>query len=368
MNNKLKVLHVLAELKPSGAETMLSVAGPHFSAQGVNAEIVSTGVILGSYAPKLADAGYKLHHVPFSKSPRFLIDLYRLMRNGNYDVLHLHTERAHFWIGLVALAVRPTRVLRTIHSNFPSQGFRRLKRIFQRRLLSGLGLVHVSIGASVSKTELDNSGLKTHIVNNWYDSNRFVAPSKLERFLARNTLNIASGDMVLVSIGNCSEIKNHVALIEAIALLPEESRPIYLHAGIEEEGQPERKLAEQLGISDRIRFLGPLSDVKPVLYAADLFVMPSLFEGFSIAAIEALATGLPALFTDVLGLSDLRIYYNHLYYTTTDANAINASLLTLLAVNNELLRAHASDYPIVSQQFFSIAKGISEYIKIYRGL
>jgi glycosyltransferase involved in cell wall biosynthesis len=366
MTAVIRVLHVLGELKPSGAETMLSVAGHRFSAQGVKADILSTGVVLGSYAPQLADAGYKFHHIPFSKSPRFLVDLYRLMRDGNYDVLHLHTERANFWIGLVALAVRPARVLRTIHNNFAFHGFLRLRRMVQRRILHRLGFIHVAISDSVAETESTFFGLKTRIVYDWYDNNHFVPPSKSERRQARANLNIVN-ETVIVSVGNCSKIKNHTALIEAIARLPVELRPLYLHAGIEEEGQPERRLAEKLGVADRIRFLGPLSDVKPVLYAADLFIMPSLFEGLGIAAIEALATGLPALFADVLGLNDLRRFYNNLIYTSPDTNAIYTSLSKLLAESNGLRSARAVDYPKVSQEFFSIDKGVSGYMEIYRG-
>ncbi len=53
----LRVLHVLGELRPSGAETMLAVAAPAFAARGVEAEILSTGAAAGPYAARLAEAG-----------------------------------------------------------------------------------------------------------------------------------------------------------------------------------------------------------------------------------------------------------------------------------------------------------------------
>lgn len=367
MNKNIKVLHVLGELKPSGAESMFCVAAPLFCAEGVNAEIVATGPNLGIYAPELAKAGYKLHHIPFSKSLRFFISLYRLMRAGKYDVLHLHTEQAGFWIGLVALAVRPARVLHTIHSNFSFRGNLRLRRMIQRRILHILGVVHVAISPSVARTELMHFGLKTRLVPNWYDNNRFYSPSAAERNQARKSLDIASDETVLVSIGNCSEVKNHAALIKAVALLPAELRPLYLHAGIEEEGHPERRLAEQLGVAEHIRFLGPLTDVRPVLYAADLFAMPSFVEGFGIAAVEALATGLPAVFTDVPGLRDFRSAYEGLCYATPDSDALCSSLAVLLTESSEQRRARSIDYPSISQQLFGIASGVSGYIQIYRG-
>ena len=132
MKSTLRVLHVLGELKPSGGETMFRIAAPLFAAEGVVAEIVATGPQIGIYAPQLAHAGYKLHHIPFSKTPFFFIALYRLMRAGRYDVLHLHTECANFWIGLVALSLRPRRVLQTVHASFTFSGNLRLRRKVQR--------------------------------------------------------------------------------------------------------------------------------------------------------------------------------------------------------------------------------------------
>ena len=367
MKSTLRVLHVLGELKPSGAEAMFCIAAPLFAAEGVEAEIVSTGADMGIYAPQLAQAGYKLHHIPFSKTPGFFIELYRLMRAGRYHVFHLHSERANFYFGVIALALRPQRVLRTIHSNFAFSGNLRLRRTVQRRILRALGLVHVSIGPSVKETERVHFGLKTHLVPNWYDSNRFTKPTESERRQAREALGIGVGETVMVTVGNCSTVKNHAALLEALAQLPAASRPLYLHVGIEEPGHPEQKLAQELGITDRVRFLGVLQDVRPALYASDIFVMPSLVEGFGIAAVEALATGLPAVFADVAGLRDFRAEYDGLCYAEPNASSLHSALEELLAESSERRRARARDYPAISQRLYGIARGVAGYLQIYRG-
>lgn len=367
MKSTLRVLHVLGELKPSGGETMFCIAAPLFAAEGVEAEIVSTGPEMGSYAPQLAQAGYKLHHIPFSKTPGFFISLYKLMRAGHYDVFHLHTECANFWIGLVALALRPQRVLQTVHSSFGFSGNLRLRRKVQRFILQALGLVAVAISPSVEKMERDNFGRKTRLVQNWYDSSRFTAPTERERLQARDVLGIGAGETVIVTVGNCSSIKNHKALLEALAQLPTASRPLYLHVGTEEPGYPEQKLAQELGIAGRVRFLGALQDVRPALYASDIFVMPSLFEGFGIAAVEALATGLPTVFTDVSGLRDFRTEYEGLCYAGTDSTSLKIALEKLLAESSELRNARARDYSNISQRLYGIKRGVAGYVEIYKG-
>lgn len=363
----MKVLHVLNELKPSGAETMLCIAAQSFSEKGVNAEVLSTGAQLGAHAPQFEKAGYKIHHLPFSHSPRFFFMLYRLFRAGKYDAIHLHTERANFWIGLTALLAMPGRVLRTIHSNFDFTGGLRIRRSLQRKLLSLLGLVHVSIGPSVQKNELTTFGLKTRRVPNWYDDTKFIPATHAEYLKARIEFNLPENRVVVVTVGNCSKVKNHESLIHAMAMLPAEIRPIYLHVGNEEAGFPERKLTNKLGISETVKFFGPLTDIRTVLAASDVFVMPSLYEGFSIAAIEGFASGLPAILTDVPGLRDFRSEYVGVRYAQTDVESIRDALCEFLKMHPDDRRMLAKNYAEKSQKLYGIEKGVSGYFKIYSG-
>lgn len=365
MKPALRVLHVLGELKPSGAETMFCTAAPLFAVNGVVAEIVSTGAEMGSYAPQLAQAGYKLHHIPFSKSMSFFINLYRLMGAGCYDVIHLHTERANFWIGLIALASRPRCIVQTIHSCFDFQGNLRWRRLIQRRLLRRLGLIHVAISPSVQQTERVHFGLKTLLVANWYDDNRFFPVTDAHRALARQSLDIAADENVVVTVGNCSRIKNHEALLEALAMMPFASRPLLLHVGNEEPGHPERRLAAKLGIAERVLFLGPLSDIRPALHAADIFVLPSLIEGFGIAAVEALATGLPVILADVAGLRDFRHAYDGLCYAKPDASSLHGALSALLKESSGRRRLRVNNYAEISKTLYGIERGVSDYMNVY---
>jgi glycosyltransferase involved in cell wall biosynthesis len=363
----LRVLHVLSELRPSGAETMLVAAAPLFQSQGVVAEVLATGAVPGPYAKRFEDVGYRVHHLPFSRTPGFFWKQRKIMQTGHYDVIHLHCENGNFWQGLMALSVRPPVVLRTIHNAFAFTGNLRWRRGWQRRLLQRLGVEHVSISDSVSNTELRYYRLPTTLIWNWYDSLHFAATIPEARASARTAFGLNENDFVIASIGNCSEVKNHTAIIEAMALMPAEQRPVYLHAGIEEAGQPERELAQRLGVSDHTRFLGGVGDVLPLLQAADAFVMPSLYEGFGIAAIEALATGLPALFADVAGLKDFRTDFPHLVYCGTSTAEVSTGLQTLRAMPV----AHKADiqrqYPAIAQRLFGLERGVQEYLTLYRG-
>ena len=67
----------------------------------------------------------------------------------------------------------------------------------------------------------------------------------------------------------------------------------------------EKKLAEHLGITKKVRFLGNRDNVRDYLLASDIYLMPSLYEGLGMAAVEAMASNTPSIFYNVPGLKDL---------------------------------------------------------------
>ncbi len=363
----MRVLHVLGELRHSGAEMMLEAAGPLFADRGVEAELVSTGTDVGGLAPRLASAGYRVHHVPFAKTPGYFLRVSRLMRRGRYDVIHLHTERANFWFGLVALAARPTRVVRTIHNVFSFDGGLRRRRGAQRRILHRCGVTHVACSPSIERNERARFGLATSLVPNWYDSRHFRASSDDERSDARRKLGLSQTDTVLVTVGNCSRVKNHTTLLEAMSRLPQIDRLVYLHAGEEEPDHPERVLSRTLGLEDRVRFLGSVDDMPSIFAASDVFVMPSLYEGFPIAALEALACGLPVLLADVPGLSDFGALYPGLELAEPTVDSLAPRLEQLVDRPRAELRSETADYAAITVEQFGLEAGVERYLRLYEG-
>lgn len=114
------------------------------------------------------------------------------------------------------------------------------------------------------------------------------------------------GDKVLLtSIGELSKRKNHRMVIEALAspLVPEDL--IYAIAGIGSLRGNLESLAKKRGVASRVKFLGYRSDIRGLLAATDIFVLPSLQEGLPVALIEAMASGLPVVSSRIRGNIDL---------------------------------------------------------------
>lgn len=293
-----RVLFVMAELTHSGAETMLCAIGTGLRSQGVEAHVLSTGERQeGVFADRLRAAGYVVHHVPFRRRPGYLLDVWRLLCQGRFGIVHIHCERGSFWLGLLAALVG-ARVFRSVHGIFHFHGGLRWRRSLQRWLSRRMGVVFTAPSAAVADNESRRFGNPCRRLNNWIDTDRFTVASAQERRVARERLGLAEDRFVLLSVGSCQAVKNHAAIIEAVALMPD--RVVYLHAGDGPLAQDEIALAERLGVGERVRRLGLVDDVPGLLAAADVFVMPSSFEALGLAAAEALASGVPC----VLGRTD----------------------------------------------------------------
>jgi glycosyltransferase involved in cell wall biosynthesis len=364
--DKIRVLHILEELKPSGAEVMLRAAAPYWRDRGFESHILSVGSSLGAYASVLETTGYHIHYMKCVPSFAFLRRVFTFLHKERYDAVHIHLERANFWYALLARLAGTTRVAYTIHGIFFFRGMLRLERRTQRWLMrSLLGVKMVSGSRSGERSERVTFGNNTRVILNWFDSSKFRPPSTSERGAARKMLGVADDVIIITSVGGCDARKNHAAIIKAIGCLPKNIRLRYLHVGPEVEGRPERKLSESTGVSDRVEFLGIVLDILPILYASDVFVMPSLYEGLSIAAVEAMGTGLPAILSNVEGLRDFRDAGDGVCWVEPTPESVAKGIRQVLEISASERRQMGSKLSSYAHKHFGVENGAAAYAAIY---
>jgi glycosyltransferase involved in cell wall biosynthesis len=363
-NSAPRVLHILMELRPSGAEVMLRIAAPlWFTGAGFHS-ILATGKTEGPYAGCLRAAGFEVYHIPFCKSLTFFYRVFALIRRGRFDAVHIHTEQANMFYGVAARLAGVDRIVHTIHNVFPFTGILRLVRIAMRKGLRWLGATPVAVGPSVATNEEQILRNKTVVIPNWYDAKLFRPPSREERAAARESYGIEDNRPVIATMGNCNEWKNHPLLFHALKLLLERRDDwLYIHAGGEDKRASERLLAADLELTERCLFLGSIDNPRSVLWAADIFVMPSIREGFSIAAIEAAACALPLVLTDVPGLRDLKATMSDVFCVPLES----ASLAD--AIEEAFLRfpSGSTGNAKSARTFFSVETGAKAYYDLYTG-
>jgi glycosyltransferase involved in cell wall biosynthesis len=304
----MRVLHILNAVEHSGAEVMIRQTAPDLRLLGWETVVLATGEWSGGYESQMEAAGVPIRRLPFSKSPAFAFGLCRVIREGDFQAVHVHTERASFWVEAIARLAGVSRVVRTLHACFPFEGALRFRRSVQRRIASRmLGVRHVFISADVAQNEWTRFGTRGTLVSNFVDEREYTPPlNGAERMAAREALAIDCDEFVVVSVGQCSPVKRHGDIIRAVPMLAEDGVEVrYLHIGDGPDMRAETMLAEQLGVLERISFLGVLDVPRSALIAGDAFAMPSEYEGVGIAALEAAACGLPLVVYDSPGLREV---------------------------------------------------------------
>jgi glycosyltransferase involved in cell wall biosynthesis len=122
----------------------------------------------------------------------------------------------------------------------------------------------------------------------------------------RAEIGVSQEGLLLLTSGRLTAKKGHAVLLDAIARLGNKGPgAVFAFAGDGPLRAALEAQAAELGIADRVRFLGLRRDVDELLLAADVFVQPSLWEGLSLAMLEALLSGAPVLATQVEGVVDV---------------------------------------------------------------
>lgn len=124
------------------------------------------------------------------------------------------------------------------------------------------------------------------------------------REIKRQELGLKETDVALISAGELNANKNNKVIIEALGNLQNKNVHYFL-CGVGPCEQELKELAKSKGISEKVHFLGYRTDIKDLFRAADVFVMPSFREGLSRSIMEAMASGLPCIVSDIRGNRDL---------------------------------------------------------------
>jgi glycosyltransferase involved in cell wall biosynthesis len=364
-----KILHILHSLCFSGAEVMLRLAAPTIQAQGFEQHMMADGAVVGDYAPTLQEAGFIVHHRPYKNwSILYLWRLYCFLRQHQFTVVHNHTEQNFFWYLLVARLARVPHLVSTVHSNFAFRGQVRWRRGTYRWIARRLfGATFTAIGPSVAQVEAQTFYNPTVLVPNWLDEQHFIpARNSTERADARQHFAIPDDAVVVISIGGCTVNKNHKVILEAVKALQSRvaHQLIYLHVGEGPTYASEQQQAHRLGISCAVKFVGQTHNVRQALLAADIYAMPSSYEGLSIALLEALSCGVPAVVFDVYGQRDLVIEGQTGRCVPTTTEAFTDALQEL--IEQPILRQrYGKAGRAFVQQHYSMHASLSQLLRLY---
>ncbi|WP_198012029.1 glycosyltransferase family 4 protein [Gillisia sp. CAL575] len=350
----MKVLHILHELKYSGAEIMYVDAAPVFKSLGYDLSVVATAKNLGEFSPKFRAAGYTVYHktIPKKKAVIQRLGYYskfiNFIKREQYEVIHNHSSATYWGMALCA-RLAGIKCVHTFHNVFPTSWYSRWYHIWMRWTAKNLfNCTFQTISDSVYQNEHEIFLNNTTLVNNWYGNNRFYPAAQGEKEVIRKELNIDTDALVLISVGGCSHIKRHSDIIKALPRIIEKyPNTIYFHLGEGDTLSGEEKLAKDLKVAKYIRFKGNQKNVRKFLISSDIYLMTSKFEGISLTTIEAMACKIPAVLYDVPGLRD---------FNSTQQNAvlIKADISELVQSINKLYNDNLLKEDIISKAKFFV--------------
>ncbi|SNR74700.1 Glycosyltransferase involved in cell wall bisynthesis [Lutibacter agarilyticus] len=362
----MKILYILNELRFSGMEMMLANSFLEWKKNDIEIYILATGKEKGEAFELLTLKGYNVKHISFvNRKLNSFLELREYLKLIKVDVVHIHTEANFLMHALNAYFSGQKKIVRTFHSIFKPRLLGKLRRLFDRFIAVFLNIKYISVGDSVAENEAKHFLTKSKVIYNWYDSNRFLPVELNDKIEIRKKLGLDKHVFVITSIGNCSPIKRHELILDAISKLPKTMNWIYLHAGRENKCCDERKLAKELGIYDRCMFLGLVSNPEEILGISDVFIMSSKLEGLGNAAIESIAVGIPTLLVKVPGLNDvLKLVPDAIGYDPNCEALVSAiSNIYNLVIEEKITLSKGLVQSAID--LFSISKGVANYANFY---
>jgi len=309
--SKTRVLHVLKGLPLGGIETWLMHVLRRDRGSFVQHELLLMVEEPGAYEGEVRKLGIPIHKLPHNGSwIRWFRDLRRFLRdNGPFDAVHSHVAYAVSApiIGIAALAGVPSRIAHQHEARSLGTDFRTLRQHLIRR---GAMMLY-ALGAT-KRIGITEAAMEEIAGRNWrrnkhcsillygFDFSTFIGAAGRAMDL-RRALELEPADCVIGHVGRFDPVKNHLFLLRTFAKVAETNpaaRLVMVGRG-RLEGEMKR-LAEELGIGERVRFAGSTQDIAAYMALFDLFVFPSFSEGLGIVCVEAQAAGTRVLASDTV--------------------------------------------------------------------
>lgn len=358
--SQLHICHIVLSLEPGGLEN-----GVVNVVRGLDPREFRSSVCclqrVGAFAGRLA-AGVAVTAMDLQPGnhPWMAVRIARLLRAWHVDIVHTRNAESFFY-GVVAARLAGVRAV--IHSEhgreFPEKP---LRAWLQRQLLR-----HVDFAFTVSRQlksdlerELRVPASRFEVLYNGVDVERF----QYQR--THGPAPDASQSLLIGSVGRLVPVKNYALLLQAVARLAKAPSCRLLLIGEGPERATLEQLAAQLGLASRVVFAGHRDDVPQLLEKVDIFVLPSLSEGMSNTLLEAMASGLPVVASDVGGNREvIDPERTGLLFPSGDVAALTGQLERLLESGE--LRARLGDAAALRVGIeFSMQAMLARYTELYR--
>lgn len=302
----IRVLHIVSSMDRGGAESLIMNIYRNLDRSRLQFDFITHDTKKGDYDDEIVALGGQVFHVPSLGScgaVSYVKKLISIMSQSSYAAVHSHTD---YQSGFPTLAAKlsgvPKRISHSHSTNWPSGNGMKARAILKLlRLLikwSATDYCSCSIEAGLF---LFGKNSRAGVINNGINVSEFTSISDNSKNSVLKELALPEDVILIGHVGRFSESKNHFFILKVLKkLIDEDENYMLLLVG---DGPLKEKViedAEKLGILMNIRFLGVRTDIPRLMKAFDVFLFPSLFEGFGIVTLEAQSAGTPCVVADVV--------------------------------------------------------------------
>lgn len=355
----MKILQIINSLNVGGAEKLVVDSVLIYQAKGLEVDVLTLDNTNTSFRTKLEEQSNGKVTGLSNRSiynPLLIFKLIPYLKK--YDLIHMHLFPTLYW-GVIAkiLSFSNVKLIYTEHSTNNRRRGNIVLKFMDRFIYKRLNKI-VTIANEVDSEVKKHLGIDErnfHLIENGVDVESFHNAHKYSK-----SKFFSEEDFILIQVSSFRWQKDHKTLIEAMSLLPENIKLLLVGTGnlINEF----KLLVKDLGLDDRVKFLGIRSDIPQLLKTADVVVLSSKHEGLSLSNIEGMSASRPFVASNVPGLREIVKDYGVLF-EKGDSEDLAGKIINLK--DNADFRNMIAVKCYQRAKEFDIKIMVDKYIKLY---
>lgn len=343
----MKILHIGLYDQIGGIETFVMNYYRHIDRKKIQFDFIDmhNGI---AFNDEIKELGGKIYNVPTAKHPlQQYREIKQIIHDHHYDLVHVHMLSAANIIPVLAAKSAEAKIIVHSHNSGTPRGLLRkiLHKVNQRKIIRKADTLW-ACSKQAGKWFFGDKA-KFTVIPNAIDADKFKFDPQSRKTI-RKKLNISKDAIVIGHVGRFEEQKNHTFLIDVFKEVHDkEPRAILLLIGDGELRPKIEQKVKNLDLEKSVIFLGRKTDVSKYYSAMDIFILPSLFEGLPIVAMEAAANRLPCLLSSEVTRETSSPKTKYININST--NSWCQHILSLSQENNNRANSLQDKYKISTQ-------------------
>lgn len=345
----MKVAHILSSLNPGGVETWLKDLSKIKYLEDVYVYTQTTEV--GFLEEEIEANGFNIRKLPINRwKIKYMINLFNTLKSDQIDIVHSHVNFSSGWILIIAYLAGVKKRIAHVHNNHNASFFKNVYHLIMRFCIKffATDLIAVSSdNALICFGTLKNVNVIPCGIN--------LTPD--DSSISRASLGLEESDFVILHVGRFVEQKNHEFILKIMNDMPKDSSWKILLIG---DGPLRNNILDHIN-SDDIICLGLRNDVLHIMKnIADFFILPSIFEGLGLVAIEAQCSGLYTLVSNAV--PEEVIVSNRIEFLSIDDHSLWVERLSLLSKSKVNM---FTDLELFNYNQFTVEYNAKKIIEVY---